>query len=261
VRQPASSQIAAASLLATGLAFTCHEAAHALAGWLAGGHPTLLTATEVLGDFDSLTRWGRAALGGAGTAANLLLAGLGWWGHQRARGALPRLTSWFFYALNGSLVGTKMMGEALAGWGDWMTILQPWPQVELLRFVVAALGLVVVGFVVRTAGPALAALLPPDEPPERVAAARRLVAIGTVAAAVLILGASVANPAGTTRSMLLAGGATLGSCAPLFLAARFARQLPPEPLTEASEPRWPWLAAAAVVALTLWLVVGPGIRF
>ncbi|MGE0552987.1 MAG: hypothetical protein AB7R55_06125 [Gemmatimonadales bacterium] len=261
MRQPASFQIAAASVLTVGVAFTSHEAAHALVGWLAGGHPTLLTATEVRGDFDELTRWGRAALGGAGTVANLLLAALGWWGYRRSRGARPRLVSWFFFALNGSLVGTKMIGEALAGWGDWMTILRPWPQVNALRWVIAILGLVWVALVVRKAGPALARLLPAGLPRERVAAARRLLAIGMLATAALVLGASVANPAGSARGMLLATGAALGSFAPLFFAARFAQTVPPDPEPETRGAGWPWLAAAGVVTLTLWLVVGPGIRF
>ena len=151
-----TSSIVAASSFVTGIALMGHEWAHVLAGWLAGGTPTLVTSTEVLGDYSSLTTPGFVALGFSGSAFNVVLCAFGWWGLQRfAGGDDALLTAWFCYAINGMLVTTKMIGESLAGWGDWMTILNHLPLPTVMRGLVCATGLTGLIVMVRSAGPAL----------------------------------------------------------------------------------------------------------
>ncbi len=54
---------AAASVLAACLGITAHEGAHMRGGWLAGGTPTLWTATEVLGGYRTLSAGGYVVRG------------------------------------------------------------------------------------------------------------------------------------------------------------------------------------------------------
>ena len=252
--------ICAASVLAVGIAFTTHEAAHAVAGWMAGGSPALLTATEVKGNFDALSPSGFVALGSAGFVVNLLLCGLGWWGLAR-KSVTPdfRLAAWFFFAVNGMLVSTATILEPALGWGDWMTILRHLPAAAFLRGLFAVLGVAGTLLVARRSADALATLVRPGDPRTRVAEARRIVLVGAAAAAVLVLGGSVANPVGTTRGILLGLGAGVGPFLPLMGSARMVRRVPSTDAAKPAMGRWPWLLAAGVVTAVMWFVVGPGI--
>jgi uncharacterized membrane-anchored protein YitT (DUF2179 family) len=252
--------ICAASLLATGLAVMCHEAAHVVTGWIAGGAPTLLTATEVKGEFGSLSPAGFVLFGASGSLVNLLFALLGWWvlGRSRAESQL-RLTAWFFFAVNGFLVVNKMFAEPLSGFGDWMTVLSPLPGTLYTRIIISVLGAAGMVFLVRRSGATLARIVAPGDPTQRVAEARRIVLVGAAAAILLAVGGSVANPVGTTRGMLLALGATLGPFIPMAFGARFAGRIASEVAGPVAPAGWPWLGAAGMTTAVLWFVVGPGI--
>ncbi|MGE0353402.1 MAG: hypothetical protein AB7Q69_09195 [Gemmatimonadales bacterium] len=258
--RPSIAIISASSVITVGLAMMCHESAHVLAGWLAGGSPTMITSTETLGDFRSLSPAGLVALGISGSVINLLFSLLGWWILRRASGTPElRLTAWFFFAVNGMLVVSKMLGEPLAGFGDWMTVLRPLPGTNWLRILVVLLGGMGMVIMVRRSGTALGELLPSGEPSRRMADARRIVAIGAAASAVLVLGGAAANPVGTTRGMLLALGAGLGPFVPMTFAIRHIRRATSKYGVSGSAARWPWLLAAAATTLVTWFVVGPGL--
>ena len=253
--------ICASSVLAVGFAILTHQLAHVLAGWLGGGAPTLITATEVRGDFRSLGPAGYVALGASGSLVNVLFCGLGWWVQgRRSITAECRLSAWFFFAVNGMLVTTKMLGEAVAGFGDWMMILRPLPSTTYPRVLVAMLGIVGVFVMVRRAGVTLARLVPSGEPPQRATEARRLVLVGALASGILALGAGVANPIGTTRGILLALGAGLGPFLPLLFAARIVRRTATSHADAVATGTWPWFLAAGAMTLVTWFVFGPGIE-
>ena len=145
----------------------------------------MMTSTEVRGDFDALSPAGFVALGVSGSVVNVLFCTLGWWvlSHRPVTAEL-QLSAWFFFAVNGMIVTTAMLGESLAGFGDWMTILRPFPATAYLRGLVAILGTVALIFMVRRSGAALARLVPPGEPQDRTAEARRIVLVGAAAAGV-----------------------------------------------------------------------------
>lgn len=252
--------IAAASVIVVGLAMMCHEWAHVLTGWMAGGSPTLLTTTEVLGDFDSLSPAAKSLFGASGSLVNLFFCVLGWWVlRRRPAGARTRLFAWLLFAVNGMLVTAKMTFETLTGFGDWMTILGPLRAVMAVRVVVAALGVVGLIFMVRRSGRALAGILPDGETRARVREAIRLIAIGAAASALLVLGGTLANPIGLSRGSLLSLAAGLG---PFFGMLFGVRQVPRVTTGEPGEPAgsgWPWRLAAVAVVVIMWFVVGPGI--
>jgi len=252
--------ICASSILAVGIAFMAHESAHVLAGRIAGGSPTVLTAMEVQGDFDSLSPVGFVALGASGFVVNALLCGLGWWGVAR-KGVTAefRLTAWFFFAVNGMLLTTKTMLEPLLGWGDWMTILRPLPATTLLRTLFAMLGTAGVILMVRRSGAGLARLVFSGESQQRVTEARRIVLVGAAAAAVLAFGGGVTNPVGAMRGSLLGLGAGVGPFVPLLFGTRFAARTSSRNADRPSSHGGLWLLAAGAITAIMWFAFGPGI--
>lgn len=252
--------ICAASVFTVGFAMMFHEAAHVLASKWAGGIPTLVTSTEVKGNFDNLSPTGFVALGVAGFIVNIFFLALGMWGLNRRHASSElQLTAWFFFTMNGMIVTTAMLSESLAGFGDWMTILNPFPNTMFLRIMVAILGMVGLIFMVRRSGALLAKINPSGEPSQRMAEARRIVLIGAVAATVLVLGGSIANPIGTTRSVLLALGAGLIPFIPTFFGIRFVLRFPSENMEPQASGGWLLYLAASLTTIVMWFIVGPGI--
>jgi len=220
----------------------------------------LLTATEVQGDFGSLSPAGLVALGASGFIVNVVFCSLGWWMLRRRQVASEfRLFAWFMFAVNGLLVTTKMMIEPMIGVGDWMTILEPLPWTTSLRVLVAVSGAGGVGLMVRWSGAALARLLPSGRPAWRSAEARRIVLLGALGAAVLVFGSSVASPVGTTRSLLLALGGGLGPFVPMLFTVRSVQRTPEHntgPFVAGSRL---WFLATGLAIFLMWFVFGPGI--
>lgn len=261
-RAPSTPAIWAVAVVATGLAMECHEWAHVVAGRAAGGHPTLITTTETKGDFSSLTAPGFVALGGSGFAANLVLALLGWWIlRRRPLDSGTRLFGWFTLSINLVIIGMGMLAEAAAGFGDWMTILQPWPGSGILRLVVTVLGVGLCITAVRVAGRTMGgALLPDGDRPRRRAEALRIVLHGAAAATLLALGGALAYSREPTRSTLLGVGASLGPFLLLLSGVRHALRVPADAEAPALRPASPlWFVAALAVTGIMWVVLGPGV--
>ena len=109
-------------------------------------------------------------------------------------------------------------------------------------------------------GALLAKIIPHGEASQRTAEARRILSIGAAAATILVLGGSIANPIGTTRSVLLALGAGVGPFIPTMFGTRFVSRIPSdnvEPLTGNSLLLY---LLAGVTLIVIWFIVGPGIR-
>jgi hypothetical protein len=252
--------ICACSVLALGLAMMLHEGAHIMVGRMVGGTPTLLTTTEVVGDFRSLSTAGRVAFGAAGSLANVLLCACGWLVLEgKPARADARLAAWLFFAVNGMIVVTKMLGESVTGLGDWMTILGTLPATTLLRVLVAVLGTAGLVLMVRRSGAALATIIPAGEPSQRRAEALRIVLAAALASTVLVLGGTVANPVGTMRGALLSLGAGPGQFVPIVSGTRFVGRTASKVDGPFVSRSWPWLLAAGGVIVIMWFVIGPGV--
>jgi hypothetical protein len=145
-----------------------HELAHLFAGSLVGGSPSLSTAIELQGDFSSLTPAGFVVLGASGSVANVLLLVAGaWFLSRRELGPDAALTAWFLFSVNEMLLTTKMIGESVVGFGDWITLVGHLPGSLALRFILLGIGTAGVIWMVRASGGALARLLPPGEQAKR----------------------------------------------------------------------------------------------
>lgn len=252
--------ICASSVIAIGLGVMCHESAHVIAGWMMGGSPTLMTATEVRGDFSALSPVGFVALGISGSIINLLFCILGWWGlNRKATSDEFQLFAWFFFAVNGMLVTMKMVFEPLIGIGDWMTILGPFQAITYLRILVTALGVAGMVLMVRRSGALLAMLIPSGETSDRRVEAFRIVLIGAIASILLVLGSSIANPAWGVREILLALGAGLGPFIPMIFSVRFVSRYQSKKTTLTETGKWPLFWGAGITIITMWFIFGPGI--
>jgi len=170
-----------------------------------------------------------------------------------------QLTAWFFFVVNGMIVTTAMLSESFVGFGDWMTILNPFPNTTFLRVVVAMLGMLGLIIMVRRSGALLAKIIPLSDPQQRIKEARRIVLLGAVAATVLVLGGSIANPIGTTRSVLLALGAGLIPFIPAYFGTRFVSRFPFENMELQASGGWFLYLAAGLTTIVIWFIIGPGI--
>lgn len=261
VREHAPLAVGSVAILVIGLSFGLHEGAHALVGWLLGGHPTLVTATEVRGDFSSLSRTGFILFGASGMIVNTVLAVgalliLRW---RRPDGNWG-LFWWLLFAFGGTLVATKTLMEPAAQWGDWMTILRRLPEGNIPRRLALISGLLGIVVMVRTSASALSPLLLSTELSARRREARRIVLLGALAAGVFATGSGVGSEVGAMRGILLGLGGAVGPLVVLLLATRRVSSTPGQSsLPSRAEPTRGWLMAAGVMIVVTWLVMGPGI--
>ena len=219
-----------------------------------------MTATEVQGNFNSLSPGGFVFLGIAGFLVNAFFCVIGWWVLSRKPfNAEIRLLAWFFFAINGMLPTTAMLSETLVGWGDWMTILGALPATTYSRTLVMLLGFVGLVIMVRLSGAELAKIIPPGEPHQRTIEARHIVLIGAITSVILALGGSITNLVGITRGIILALGAGLIPFIPMIFSTRFVPRISSENMSSSATVRWPWFVAAVVLTGILWFIVGPGI--
>jgi hypothetical protein len=250
----------ASSVIAVGPAIMLHELAHLFAGVLAGGSPSLLTAVELQGDFSGLTQVGYVILGASGSLANamLLLAGA-WFMTYQDLSPDAALTAWFVFSVNGMLLTTKLIGETLAGFGDWNTVVSHLPGSITLRLILFGVGIAGVIWMVRSSGRLLAGQLPAGSPAKRAAAAKRIVLVGASASAVLVTGAAIRAPQGMTQAVLLALAAGLGPFVPMYFTHRVVARRPEAGSGDFAVGGWTWILSAVICTLVLWLAFGPGI--
>lgn len=255
-----TTSICCAVVIVVALAMMCHESAHVMCGILVGGDPSLLTATEVKGDFDSLTPLGFVVFGASGSCANLLLCGLGWlllkW---RNASSEFQLTAWFLFAFNGFIVTTKMMVEPIVGFGDWMTVVRHLPFEIFLRALIVIVGTGGLILLVRQTGHALGTITSACGPSSRTAAANRIVLVGALASAVLVLASSVASPVGIFRGTLLALGGGLAPFVPMLFATRIARRTMIQTAAPPFNGSIAWYISAVALAFVMCVIFGPGI--
>jgi hypothetical protein len=152
-----------------------------------------------------------------------------------------------------------MIGEAIFGLGDWITVAQTMASPTLFRAAVLAIGVVGVLLMVRLSGKYLAGLLPISNQRNSGPKAMRIILVGALTSVVLVLVAAALAPVGIGRGIALAIGAGLAPFVPLAFTARVVAGLEQTGVVDYANNEWLLLVAAILCALIFWLGFGPGI--
>lgn len=223
-------------------AIALHELAHALTGLAVGGQPTLISSTDVRGNWENVGQLGFMALGMSGSAVNWLLAVLGIIWIQRARPrSSARFFPWLLLAVNGFIPSVYMVASPLLGFGDWMTILSRFQHQLILRVFIAIVGINVAFAWFALVSRWLTRIVAGVPEGRRIPLARRLTLTSWLTGGVLAVAAALLSPLGLPRALLIAAGSTLGTTFLILPAARLAE------------------SARRRVAPTIWDGVGPGL--
>lgn len=255
---------AALAVVTYASALMLHEIGHALAGAAVGGTPTLISSTDLRGDWSSVSTPGFLLIGISGSLVNWILAGLGLILLRRKTPASAHLKflAWLLLAVNGFMASVYMVVSPLLGFGDWATLLgrlsARWP----LRLVTALVGGVLTLWWFRLSARWLACLVAGAGVEARLGTARALVASSWCTGGVLSIMAALFSPLGLAWAVPIAVGSTLGTTWPLLPAARSAaEQGCEEPVGLNGISRsWAWQLGAVAVGLVFVFGFGPGIR-
>ncbi len=245
-------------------AVALHELGHALAGYAVGGQPTLISSTDVRGDWGDVGALDVMLLGVSGSLVNWLLAILGIvWYRRSADSSGAKLFPWLLITVNGFLAATYMIVSPLFGFGDWMTILWRFEPQLILRVFVVVIGANVTlawfGLVAKWLGHIVAAV--PES--QRVEVAGRLVRTVWLTGGVVSGAAALWSPTGVLRALLLALLGSMGATFLMLPAARLARSHRWANATTAwtgVRPRIGWIGMGLLSAAIFIFVFGPGIQ-
>lgn len=238
-----------------------HEAGHAAAAWSVGGNPSLVSSTDVQGDFESVSRLGILWIGVAGSLVNWVVAVGSLALLASVRDGSASFFAWLSAAVNGLIPAVYMVVSPLLGFGDWISVLGRFQPELSLRLLTAAiglgLGLAWYRLCARRLEPLLAGLLPA----ERRGRAGKLATTSWLTGGGLALTAALFSPLGLAWALPIAAGSTLGTTWPLFLMSRAAAaRVGPHGRAVPIGPSRGWSAAGAAVGLAFVALLGPGVR-
>ncbi|MDE0897716.1 MAG: hypothetical protein OSA81_01745 [Longimicrobiales bacterium] len=253
--------VAAAAAAVVSVSVALHEATRLLATLAVGGEPTLLLSTGLQGDWSGLSDAGYVALGVSGSVASGILALVGWRLAQRGVGSptMVAVTGWLLFAVNAWLPTVHLVLSPLLEFGDWMAIIDRFPNRNPLRASLIVTGLFISGLVWKETVPSLARVIGNGNAMDRRARALRLVraawlATGVVAGVAALLGP---DPRAALLAVALAG--TWGSMWPILVAGRRVggHPVPGDPLR--LRRSLPVIAGGIVVAVAFVVLLGSGI--
>lgn len=232
-----------------------------MAGAAFGGHPALVTSTVVAGDWSRLSEIEFALFGASGALANVALAVLGWSmvRRQAGRPGLTAVVGWLMFALNGWMgVGYLIISPAL-GFGEWMEVLESFPNRGPARVSMVVTGVFVAGLLWRGTVVTLTRVVGNGASARRAARAAALTRIPWLAGGLLAATAALLAPAEALTGLAVALGTTLGTTWPMVVAASRIAELPVPGLPLKLPRSWPILAISALVVTAFVLVLGRGV--
>jgi len=252
--------VAALSVFVTAVSIGLREGAHVIAAHLGGGDPTSLSAAGVRGDWTGLSDAGYLSLGASGAVANAVLALVGWLWFRRGVGAPTSATAmaWLFFATNAWMATIYLAGSPLLGAGDWMIVIDRFPNRGPLRVSLVVTGFFIAGLVWKETVPSLARLIGNGPAPDRRARAMRFVRTAWLTGGAVAAAAALLSPSDSGSMVTVALGGTLSTTWPMLIAGRKvgAHPVPGGPL---DLERSPWIVAVGLLAgAALIGVLGPG---
>lgn len=274
--------VVATGVLVYALALIAHGGARVLAGWIAGGAPSLVSSADTGGDWAGLGGdWAGlggdwAGLGGdlaglgevatvavgvSGSLANAALALVGWLVFRRGVGAPTTTTAlgWLVFAVNAWIPTSYLVVSPLFAVGDWAAIVSVFPNQGPLRASLTVTGLFVAGLLWKETVPSLARAVGGGTASDRRERASRIVRTAWLGGGLVALLASLSSPL-SGWAVPIALASTLGTTWPLLPAAGKVGEHP-VPGAPLRLRRSPWLIVSGVLAgLLLVAVFGPGVR-
>lgn len=246
------------------LALIGHELAHASAGLALGGRPTLVSATDAMGDWSGLGQTDVLLVGISGSVANGIMALVSWLLFRRSvAGRSPStmaLVAWIAFAVNAWIPVSYLVVSPALGFGDWATIIDQYPNRGPLRASLSVTGLFIAGLVWKETGPSLARLVGNGSSADRTARAVRIVRAAWLTGGGVAVLAALFSPLHPPWAIGIAVGSTFGTTWPLLPAAGTVTEtpVPGSPLTV---PRsWLVVALGLTAGGVLVGVFGPGLR-
>jgi hypothetical protein len=232
---------------------------HGCACLLTGGRPLLITAVNMDCSVDN-----RFVIAG-GSLMNAIAAAVLFFLARITPRTSPHLKyfAWLSMTLNLLSPAGYLAFSGIGGFGDWAQFTQGFRPQWAWRVGLTIVGLGAYTLFVRWSLLALRPLIGSD-PRSRVVQAFRLTTIPYFAGGTIECIAGAFNPQGWLLIALSAAASTFGGSSALLWAPNWlrGRSIPPGP--DASplpmERSWPWIAAAAITAVTFISLLGPGIH-
>ncbi len=226
-----------------------------------GDLPITVSTLDLQGDWSELDDVETVLAAIGGPVANGLLGLVGWSMTRRvAEGhSLRALTGWAVFAVNGwFLVGYAVISP-LAGMGDWMSLVERFPNRTPFRASIVATGGFAGALVWKETVPALARVVGNGRAPTRIALAKSMAGVTWFSA---VLAFSIAVLAASAPTLVPAGvvvAVVAVATSPLLMAARPVGELavrePPLDLPRS----WPVRFAAIAFFALVVLWVAPGL--
>jgi len=232
---------------------------HAGACLLTGGKPLLITAVNMNCSADN-----QFVIAG-GSLMNAIAAAFFFFLTRITPRTSPHLKyfAWLAMTLNLLSPAGYLAFSGIGGFGDWAQFTQGFRPQWAWRAGLTIVGAALYMLFVRLSLLALRPLIGSDKQGRRIQATR-LMMLPYFAGGTVECIAGALNPQGWLLIALSAAASTFGGSSALLWSPNLLRgtSIPPGP--EASPmpiPRsWPWIVAAAILAATFILVVGPGVR-
>jgi len=238
-----------------------HECAHALAGWSAGGVPTLVSSTDTQGDWSRLGERGVLWVGVSGSLANAVVSLAGWLLFRRGIGSPSASTvvPWLIFVVNAWMPTVYLVASPLLGFGDWSTVIAEFPNRGPLRASAVVTGLFLAAALWNGTCQTLARLVGNGAAVTRVHRAAVLTRTAWACGGAAAVLASLFSPLSLVSAVPIAVGSTLGTAWPMVAAATSVAKIPVPGTPLEVRRSWPVLFVGSMAGLVLVFVFGPGI--
>jgi hypothetical protein len=253
--------LAAIAIVAYTLATLVHEGiGHGGACLLSGAQALVVSSVHM--ECSVANRF----ISAGGTLSNFAAAALFFPLARRGRRSPSlRFFCWLFATINLMMAAGYFLFSGIGGFGDWAVFIQglgpEWPLRIALVIIGGASYMASVRFSLCELRPMIG-----SDKDQRVRNAARLMQTPYFTGGTLDCIAGAMNPVGWYLVALSAAASTFGGTSGLVWAHHWLKDTKSIPLGPEAKPApiersWPWIAAAACVALIFVVVFGPGVRF